>query len=100
MSRSIKKGAYTDPRLLEKIAKYKASGSHEVLKTWARESVITPEMVAMTIGVYNGKKHEPVLVVESMVGHKLGEFSMTRTWRGHAKKGKLSKVYGGTGRHE
>jgi small subunit ribosomal protein S19 len=100
MSRSLKKGAYSDPRLTEKIAKFKASGTRELLKTWARDSVITPEMVGLTIGVYTGKKHEPVVIVESMVGQKLGEFAMTRTWRGHAKKGKLSKVYGGTGRHE
>jgi small subunit ribosomal protein S19 len=100
MSRSLKKGAYSDPRLAEKIMKSKASGSRELIKTWSRDSVITPEMVGLTIGVYTGKKHEPVVIVESMVGQKLGEFAMTRTWRGHAKKGKLSKVYGGTGRHE
>jgi small subunit ribosomal protein S19 len=100
MSRSLKKGAYVDPKLVEKIAKSKATSSRELIKTWSRDSVISPDMVGLTIGVYTGKKHEPVLIVESMIGQKLGEFALTRTWRGHAKKGKLSKVYGGTGRHE
>lgn len=100
MSRSLKKGIYINPKLSEKVAKVRAAGSREVIKTWSRASVITPEMVGLTIGVYTGKKHEPVLITESMIGQRLGEFAMTRTWRGHAKKGKLSKVYGGTGRHE
>lgn len=98
MSRSLKKGIYTNERLMEKIAKAKAAGSRSPIKTWARSSAIVPDMVGMTFAVHNGKKHEPVLVVESMVGHKLGEFAPTRTFKGHAAKGKVSKVYGSTGR--
>lgn len=100
MSRSIKKGAYTNEKLLKKVRKAIDTGERSVIKTWSRESVILPEMVGLTFGVHNGKKHEPVLVQESMVGHRLGEFSLTRTFKGHAKKGKISKVYGGTGRVE
>ena len=100
MSRSAKKGPYTSERLLEKIAKAKASGDRAPIKTWSRPSVITPEMVGLTIAVHNGKKHEPVLIMENMVGHRLGEFAMTRKFRGHAKKGKLAKVYGSSGRFE
>lgn len=88
MSRSLKKGPYIDERLLEKIAKAKASGARAstAIKTWSRVSTITPEMVGLTFDVHNGKKHVPVFVTESMVGHKLGEFSPTRTFRAHAKK--------------
>ncbi|MBI2357173.1 30S ribosomal protein S19 [Candidatus Dojkabacteria bacterium] len=100
MSRSLKKGAYVDVRLMEKVTKALATGVRSPIKTWARASMITPEMVGLTFGVHNGKKHENVLVMESMVGHKLGEFAPTRTFRGHAKKGKLSKVYGSSGRFE
>lgn len=100
MSRSIKKGPYIDEKLQKKVMKAIESGARTVIKTWARASVITPEMVGLTIGVYNGKKHESVLVQESMVGHKLGEFSPTRKFLGHAKKGKIAKVYGGSGRFE
>lgn len=100
MSRSAKKGPYTDEKLMKKVMKANESGERSPIKTWARASVITPEMVGLTFGVYNGKKHENVLVVESMVGHKLGEFSQTRTFKGHAKKGKLAKVYGSSGRFE
>jgi len=100
VSRSIKKGAYTDEKLMKKVAKAVQTGNRSVIKTWARASTIVPEMVGLTFGVYNGKKHEPVLVMESMVGHRLGEFAPTRTFKGHAKKGKISKVYGGTGRVE
>jgi small subunit ribosomal protein S19 len=100
MSRSLKKGQFTDAKLLEKARKAKESGSRETIKTWARASVITPEMVGLTFGVHNGKKHESVFVLETMVGHRLGEFSKTRVFKGHAKKGKISKVYGGSGRFE
>ncbi len=100
MSRSLKKGAYVDEKLMIKVNKALASGARSPIKTWARASMITPEMVGLTFGVHNGKKHENVLVQESMVGHKLGEFALTRTFRGHAKKGKLSKVYGSSGRFE
>lgn len=100
MSRSLKKGLYVDKKLEKKVVKVKETGGRTVIKTWSRASVITPEMVGLTIGVYNGKKHEGVLILETMVGHRLGEFSKTRTFKGHAKKGKISKVYGGSGRFE
>jgi len=80
--------------------KAKASGSMDPIKTWSRASMISPEMVGITIGVHDGRKHISVFVTESMVGHRLGEFAPTRTFKGHAKKGKISKVYGGTGRFE
>ena len=100
MSRSLKKGPYVDEKLQKKVLKARDAGVCTVIKTWARSSTITPEMVGLTFGVYNGKKHESVLVQESMVGHKLGEFSPTRKFLGHAKKGKIAKVYGGSGRFE
>lgn len=100
MSRSLKKGPYVDEKLQKKVLKARDTGVFTVIKTWARSSTITPEMVGLTFGVYNGKKHESVLVQESMVGHKLGEFSPTRKFLGHAKKGKIAKVYGGSGRFE
>ena len=100
MSRSLKKGQFTDVKLQEKVKKAKDSGSRDVIKTWSRASVITPEMVGLTFGVHNGKKHENVFVLETMVGHRLGEFAKTRVFKGHAKKGKISKVYGGSGRFE
>lgn len=98
MARSLKKGPYVDKRLMEKIEKAKRSGDSSPIKTWARASMISPEMVGLTIAVHNGKEHIPVLITESMVGHRLGEFSLTRRFRGHARKGKISQVYGGTGR--
>ncbi|MDO8425398.1 MAG: 30S ribosomal protein S19 [bacterium] len=88
MSRSLKKGPYVDPRLLEKIAK-RSPQDHSVVKTWSRASTITPQMVGMTFGVHDGRKHVPVKVTEQMVGHKLGEFAPTRTFRRHG--GKLAK---------
>jgi small subunit ribosomal protein S19 len=100
MSRSLKKGPYTDEKLMKKVAKALETGERKPIKTWARASTITPEMVGLTFAVHNGKKHEEVLVMESMIGHKLGEFSLTRKFKGHAKKGKLSKVYGSSGRFE
>ncbi|HNZ70563.1 MAG TPA: 30S ribosomal protein S19 [Candidatus Dojkabacteria bacterium] len=100
MSRSIKKGVYTDEKLMKKVAKALETGSRTVIKTWARDSVIVPDMVGLTFAVHNGKKFENVLVIESMIGNRLGEFAKTRTFLGHAKKGKISKVYGGSGRVE
>ncbi len=100
MSRSLKKGPYTDEKLMKKVTAARESGKLSPIKTWARASVITPEMVGMKFLVYNGKKHEEVLVSESMIGHRLGEFSPTRKFKGHAKKGKLSQVYGSSGRFE
>ncbi len=90
MSRSLKKGPFVQPRLLERINTMNEAGEKKVIKTWSRASVIFPEMVGHTIAVHDGRKHVPVYVTESMVGHRLGEFSPTRTFRGHAggKKGK------------
>ncbi len=88
MSRSLKKGPFIDPKLMKKISKLRV-GDKTVIKTWSRDSVITPEMVGFTIGVHNGKVHVPVYVVENMVGHKLGEFSPTRKFIRHG--GKMQK---------
>lgn len=85
MSRSLKKGPFTDPKLLKKLAKVKR-GDRTIVKTWSRDSVITPEMVGFTIGVHNGREHLPVLIVENMVGHKLGEFAPTRKFVRHGGK--------------
>lgn len=82
MSRSLKKGPFVDPKLLEKISRAKP-GDKTVIKTWSRDSVITPEMVGLTFGVYNGKVHVAVVATEQMVGHKLGEFSPTRKFTRH-----------------
>lgn len=98
MSRSAKKGPFTDAKLLKKVMNAQATSDKTPIKTWSRPSVITPEMVGLTIAVHNGKTHVPVLILETMVGHRLGEFSLTRKFRGHAKKGKLAKVYGSAGR--
>jgi small subunit ribosomal protein S19 len=84
VSRSLKKGPFVQPRLLERINAMNEAGEKRVLKTWSRSSTIFPEMVGHTIAVHDGRKHVPVYVTESMVGHKLGEFSPTRTFRGHA----------------
>jgi len=84
MSRSVKKGPFVDDHLLEKVESAVESGSRKVIKTWSRRSDITPEMVGLTFAVHNGKKFVPVFVTENMVGHKLGEFSPTRTFYGHA----------------
>ena len=89
MSRSLKKGPFVEPRLLERIIAMNESGDKHVIKTWSRSSTIFPEMVGHTIAVHDGRKHVPVYITESMVGHKLGEFAPTRTFRGHsADKGK------------
>jgi len=86
MSRSLKKGPFIDFKLERKILKQIDSGKKTVVKTWARRSIITPDFVGQTIAVHNGNKFIPVYVTENMVGHKLGEFSPTRTFRGHTKK--------------
>jgi small subunit ribosomal protein S19 len=86
MSRSTKKGPYIDQKLLAKVSKLMASGSHEPIKTWARRCTIVPEFVGITFMVHNGKTFNKVFVTEDMVGHKLGEFSLTRTFRGHSSK--------------
>lgn len=87
MSRSLKKGPFIDPKLAKKVAAL-GSDDRTIIKTWARASVISPDMVGRTIAVHNGRLHVPVFVSENMVGHKLGEFSPTRKFRGHAKKDK------------
>jgi small subunit ribosomal protein S19 len=87
MSRSLKKGPYIDPKLAKKIAAL-GNDDRTVVKTWARASTITPDMVGRSLAVHNGRVHVPVFVSENMVGHKLGEFSPTRKFRGHAKKDK------------
>ena len=88
MSRSLKKGPYIDPKLAKKVAAL-ANDDRSVIKTWARSSAISPDFVGKTFAVHNGKVHVPVFVTENMVGHKLGEFSPTRKFRGHG--GKLAK---------
>ena len=85
MARSSKKGPYVDPRLLAKIAKMKAGGKKESIKTWLRASQISPDFVGVTFAVHNGKKFIDVFVNEAMVGHRLGEFAPTRTFKGHGK---------------
>ena len=86
MGRSVKKGPFIDAKVLKKIKQREASGSHEPIKTWARASMISPEFVGNTFLVHNGKSFLMVFVTEDMVGHKLGEFSPTRTFRGHTSK--------------
>ncbi len=91
MARSLKKGPFVADHLLKKIEKLNVKGKKEVLKTWSRASMIVPPMIGHTIAVYNGREHLPVFITDQMVGHKLGEFSPTRTYRGHAKTDKKSK---------
>ena len=87
MSRSSKKGPFIDPKLVKKVQVAKAAGSGEPIKTWSRDSQVSPEMVGLTIAVHNGKTHVPVKIVEAMIGHRLGEFAPTRTFRRHGAKG-------------
>lgn len=84
MSRSVKKGPYVQPVLLKRIQEMNAAGEKKIVKTWSRASIIFPDFVGHTIAVHDGRKHVPVYVTEDMVGHKLGEFAPTRTYRGHA----------------
>jgi small subunit ribosomal protein S19 len=84
MARSIKKGPFVDNHLLTKIARATATSDRRPIKTWSRRSMVVPDMVGLTIAVHNGRQHIPVLVSENMVGHKLGEFAMTRTFKGHS----------------
>ena len=90
MSRSVKKGPYVNEKLLAKIVAMNESGEKKVLKTWSRASTIFPDMVSHTMAVHDGRKHVPVYITEDMVGHKLGEFAPTRTFRGHAGSEKSS----------
>jgi small subunit ribosomal protein S19 len=91
MARSLKKGPYIEPSLQRKVDKAAASGSKQVIKTWSRRSMITPEMVGMTFHVHNGKLFMPVYVSENMVGHRLGEFAPTRKFTGHASDRKVKR---------
>lgn len=92
MGRSLKKGPYCEPSLLKKIDDMNSSNEKKVIKTWSRRSTIFPEMIGHTLAIHDGRKHVPVYITEDMVGHKLGEFAPTRTYRGHDKTEKSSKV--------
>ena len=93
MSRSTKKGPAVDAKLLKKVDALIRSGQKTVIKTWARSSTILPQMVGLTIGVHDGRRHVPVLITENMVGHKLGEFAFTKTFRGHvARAGRITQA--------
>jgi small subunit ribosomal protein S19 len=83
MSRSTKKGPFVDPKLMKKVEAVQRSGAKQAIRTWSRASTIMPEMVGLTIAVHDGRRHVPVFCTENMVGHKLGEFAFTRTFRGH-----------------
>lgn len=87
MARSIKKGPFVDEHLMKKVEAMNEAGDKKVIKTWSRRSTIFPEFIGHTIAVYDGRKHVPVYITEDMVGHKLGEFVLTRTFRGHVDKG-------------
>jgi small subunit ribosomal protein S19 len=86
MTRSLKKGPFVDDHLLKKVDTQNAAGERRVIKTWSRRSTIIPDMVGHTIAVHDGRKHVPVFITDAMVGHKLGEFAPTRTYRGHVKE--------------
>jgi small subunit ribosomal protein S19 len=90
MTRSSKKGPYYDEKLLKKIVKMNKSGEKSVIKTWSRSSTVLPEMIGCTIGIHDGRRHVPVFITENMVGHKLGEFAITRTFRGHGTKAQIT----------
>ncbi len=92
MSRSTKKGPAIDAKLLKKVEMLRRSGQKAVIKTWARSSTILPEMVGLTIGVHDGRRHVPIFIIENMVGHKLGEFALTRTFRGHSSRGEKTTM--------
>ena len=91
MARSIKKGPFVDAHLLKKVETVRATNDKRPIKTWSRRSTVLPDFVGLTIAVHNGKQHIPVYVSENMVGHKLGEFSLTRTFKGHAADKKASR---------
>ena len=90
MSRSVKKGPYVDAKLAKKVEAVQRSGTKTVIRTWSRASMIMPDMVGLTIGVHDGRRHIPVFITENMVGHRLGEFSPTRTYRGHVSRSERS----------
>jgi small subunit ribosomal protein S19 len=86
MSRSTKKGPFVDAKLMAKVVKVQQSGQKAVVRTWSRRSTVLPEMVGLTIAIHDGRRHVPVFITENMVGHKLGEFALTRTFRGHTSR--------------
>jgi len=92
MSRSLKKGPFVEPKLLKKIEEMNQRGEKKVLRTWSRASTVFPQMVGHTLAVHDGRRHVPIYITENMVGHKLGEFAPTRTFRGHVTREKLTKV--------
>jgi small subunit ribosomal protein S19 len=92
LPRSLKKGPYVDAHLLNKVGQAAAKRDRRPIKTWSRRSMVIPDMVGLTIAVHNGRQHVPVLISENMVGHKLGEFAATRTFRGHAGDRKVKRV--------
>ena len=92
MSRSLKKGPFVDQKLLKRIQTMNDSGQKRVLRTWSRASTIFPDMVGHTIAVHDGRRHVPVYITENMVGHKLGEFSPTRQFRGHSREDRTTQV--------
>jgi small subunit ribosomal protein S19 len=98
MSRSLKKGPFIEAKLMKKVEAVKRTNARTVIKTWSRASTIIPEMVGLTIGIHDGRRHVPIFVSENMVGHKLGEFALTRHFRGHTSKSeKASQQRGGPG---
>jgi small subunit ribosomal protein S19 len=97
MPRSIKKGPFVDLHLLDKVAKAAATSDRRPIKTWSRRSMIVPDMVGLTIAIHNGRQHIPVLVSENMVGHKLGEFAATRSFKGHSGDRKVAVTTGAPG---
>ena len=92
MSRSTKKGPAVDDKLMKKVDAVIRSGKKAVIKTWSRSSTILPQMVGLTIGVHDGRRHVPIFIIENMVGHKLGEFALTRTFRGHSSRGEKTTM--------
>ncbi|MCB9412005.1 MAG: 30S ribosomal protein S19 [Actinobacteria bacterium] len=91
MPRSLKKGPFVDHHLAKKVDEQNANGTRNVIKTWSRRSMITPDMLGHTIAVHDGRKHVPVFISENMIGHKLGEFAPTRTFRGHVKEDRKAR---------
>ncbi len=91
MPRSLQKGPFVDHHLMKKVEAAQASNNRRPIKTWSRRSMVLPEMVGLTIAVHNGRQHVPVLISENMVGHKLGEFALTRTFKGHAANKKAGR---------
>lgn len=91
MARSLKKGPFVASHVFERVEQMNASGKKDVIKTWSRASMILPDMVGHTIAVYNGRQHVPIFISDQLIGHKLGEFAPTRTFRSHIKEGKTNK---------